>query len=222
MRKSIALLLALMAASNIAQAMAQSADGSQGGSQQSDGSPGVSSPGSPGMEEEGEPAFKRELQKAKVHGLKSKEYAGALQDIGMFYNRQGRFTEANKALTEALAILDGNPALLRDTPRPNVPKRPDPPGVVSYEAEQTPLAYQVMSNLLPQLVTARTGAKQYASAEKVLQRWLKIAEAPQNPVWDKMFAYTQYAELLRKMGRLKDAQTYEQKAQAINSTIKGL
>ena len=174
------------------------------------------------MDEEGEAAFKRELQKSKRHGLKSKEYAGALQEIGMFYNRQNRFAEANKALTEALAILDGNPALLRDEPRSKVPNRPDPPGVVSHEAEQKPQAYQVMSNLLPQLVTARTGAKQYASAEKILQRWLKMAEAPQNPVWDKMFAYTQYAELLRKMGRLNDAQTYEHKAQAINSTIKGL
>lgn len=186
------------------------------------GSPGVSSPGSAGMPDE--PAiYEREVRKAAKKGKRSLEYIGSLLALGMHYNRSRNFTKASATLNQALAIIDAGalkPTALKDrTPDKIIEHQGE--GTVSAEIVHKPLPYEeTLQELLPQLVTAEIGANQLAPAEIHLKRQIKLSSS--NPVADKlslMSAYSQYAELMRKLHRNKEAAEYQRKADKINSSF---
>lgn len=186
---------------------------------------GGSSPGSPGMDEEGEPAFQRIVQQAKKHGLQSAQYAGALTELGLYYNRCARYRDAVRVLKQALQIVDSG--ALKPTP-PFKEKPPlvqhHPGGVVSATNVNPPTPYEdLISNLLPALFSAETETANYKDAELHIKRLIQL-RAP-NDVAHKlnlMQAYSSYATLLRKLGRTAEAKRYEQMADEINKSFRPL
>ena len=194
-----------------------------------DGAPGAvggSSPGSSGMEES-ESGHKRAVEKAKKKGLTSREYIGSLLALGMFYNREERFVDASKTLRQSLSIIDAGamkPTPDKDRKPEKVIEKQHPGGVVSAEVVRTPMPYEeTLQELLPQLVTAEIGAKELKQAEMHIKRLLAL-KGP-NVVADKLAqisAYSQYAELMRKLGRVKEAAEYQRKADEINASFKPL
>jgi tetratricopeptide (TPR) repeat protein len=192
---------------------------------QSGGAPGCSSPGSAGMDEQGEPAFLQVVQKGRAQGTKSVPYMQSLIELGMFYNRQGRYADAARVLTEALNIVDGG-AL-----KPSIIRPPVPPlvqhhnnGTVSATNMNPATPYEdTMASLLPAIVEAQTETKQYALAEKHVKRLIAL-RAPNDVVYklNLMSAYGAYAKLLRKQGRTVEAAQYERKMNEINASFKPL
>jgi tetratricopeptide (TPR) repeat protein len=184
-----------------------------------------SAPGSAGMDEEGESAFQRVVNDAKKHGSQSTQYAGALVQLGMYYNRCARYADAVRVLSEALAIVD------RGALRPTPPFKERPPlvqqhpgGVVSATNVNPPTPYEdFMANLLPALFTAEIESGKYVPAEAHIKRLIQM-RAP-NDVMQKlnlMQAYSSYADLLRRTGRATQAAEYEKKAADINKSFKPL
>lgn len=200
-----------------------------GGRQQPGGEPGVSggsSPGSTGMEDS-EASNKRAVEQAKKKGYNSREHIGSLLGLGMFYNRQDRFAEASKVLRQALSIIDAGamkPTPEKDRKPEKIIETQHPGGVVSAQVVRTPMPYEEMlQDLLPQLATAEIGAKEFKGAEVHIKRLLAL-KGP-NGVADKlaqMSAYSLYAELMRKMGRMKESAEYQRKADEINASFKPL
>jgi tetratricopeptide (TPR) repeat protein len=184
-----------------------------------------SAPGSLGMDEQGESAFQRLVNNAKKQGLQSTEYAGALMQLGMYYNRCARYADAVRVLSQALAIVD------RGALRPTPPFKEKPPlvqehpgGVVSATNVNPPTPYEdFMANLLPALFSAEIQSSKYVPAEAHIKRLIQM-RAP-NDVMQKlnlMQAYSSYADLLRKTGRATQAAQYEKKADDINKSFKPL
>ncbi|HEY9713463.1 MAG TPA: hypothetical protein V6C72_08325 [Chroococcales cyanobacterium] len=185
-----------------------------------------SSPGSAGMEER-ESAFLSELKRAERSGRRSQAYIGSLLRLGMYYNRQNQFSKATGSLSQALSLIDSgalHPTPAKDIRPERVIEKAGPGGTVSATVVRTPMPYEeVLQDLLPQLVTAEIGCNLLASAEKHIKRLIALQGT--NPVTAKlnlMTAYTQYAELLHKQHRDKEARVYEKKAQEINSSFKPL
>lgn len=231
--KKLILLFLLACASALWMSVNAQQGGGMPGSDGADGMPGAggvdgmpgSSEGSPGMDEQGEPAFLKNLQEARKQGPKSIQYIGSLLDLGMFYNRRERYADAERVLLQALAIVDSG--ALRPSPK-TAPRPPivqhHPGGVVSATNCDPPKPYEeLMQNLFPALVTAEIENSKYAAAEAHIKRM--IALVPSNEVTGSlnlMSAYSSYATLLRKQGRVREAQIYEQKADAINKSFKPL
>jgi tetratricopeptide (TPR) repeat protein len=186
---------------------------------------GTSVSGSRGMDDEGEPAFQRVVKQASKYGLRSVEYAGALTELGLYYNRCGRYADAARVLGQALQIVD------RGAVHPTPPFKEKPPlvehhpgGVVSATNVNPPTPYEdLLSNLLPALFSAEVESGKYPQAEAHIKRL--IAMRSPNDVMQKlnlMQAYSVYAKLLRKTGRTAQANEYEKKADAINKSFKPL
>ncbi|MDX2107968.1 MAG: hypothetical protein SFY67_16320 [Candidatus Melainabacteria bacterium] len=190
-----------------------------------EGEAGCSSPGSEGMPDTDANYLKLVSQAAKS-GLRSQLYIGSLIDLGMHYNRVGKYAQACNTLTKALTIVDSG--ALKPTP---IAKRvPDKiiehqgNGTVSAEVVHQPLPYEeTLEALFPPLVESEIATNKFAIAEIHIKRQIKLATA--NSVSGKinlMSAYGQYANLLKKMKRPREAAIYQKKADDINATFKGL
>lgn len=190
-----------------------------------EGEPGCSEPGAEGMPDTDAMYLKLTSQAAKS-GLRSQRYIGSLIELGMHYNRVGKYTQACNALTKALAIIDSG--ALKPTP---IAKRvPDKiiehhgDGTVSAEVVHQPLPYEeTLEALFPPLVESEIATNRFAFAEIHIKRQIGLATA--NGVSGKinlMSAYGQYAILLKKMKRHREAAIYQKKADDINATFKGL
>lgn len=220
---------------SLAQPLDQSPGGIPGASGQDapDGEPGVSSPGSMGMEEQGEPAFKAPVAVArKKFGERSKEYMCSLLDLGMYYNRHQRYADALKVLSASLTLADSG-VLSKMAPKAVPNKKPAPPPqpvtsadgtVVSIDAGPGPPAdVQFLQGILPALIEAETHQRLYGTAETHIKRLIAVCRA--GGVADKvalMGAYSQYAELLRKVNRKAEAAKMQKQADDINSSFVGL
>lgn len=154
----------------------------------------------------------------------------ALLDLGMFYNRQQRYAEAAKVLTESLAMADAG--LLAKLAPKTVPSKPPPPPktfvspdgtVVGVEnSDPQPRDVQFLEGVLPALVEAEMASKKYVPAEAHVKRLIAVAQKGKGSVADKvalMGAYFQYAELLKRTGRAKEAALYKKKADDINASF---
>lgn len=189
------------------------------------GEPGVaagSSQGSSGMPDTGAEYLKL-VKQAEHKGKTSREYIGSLIGLGMHYNRQEQFPQAIKALRQALSIIDAG-AIKPAPTNERVPEKiieHHQGETVSAEVVRTPYPYEeTMQELLPQLITAEMGANDLAAAERHIKRLIGI-KGP-NDVADKMSlinAYTQYAELMRKLKRPGEAEAYQKKADEINASF---
>lgn len=219
---SVTLIAAAFASSVhlLAPAFAQPDSGQrQCGSEQ--GQPG-STEGSPGMEEEGEPPYLKRVQQAKKKGVRNVEYVRSLLGLGMLYNRQERFADAQRVLTEALALVDAG--VIKPSPHTE-PRQPiietHVNGTVSATNTDPPKPYEeLMQDLLPGLVQAEIANRKFKLAETHIKR--QIALVPSNQVTGSvnlMSAYSSYANLLRKLGRTAEAKTYDAKADAINRSF---
>lgn len=196
-----------------------------GTSESIEGEAGCSSPGSEGMPDTDAMYLKLVGQAAKF-GLKSQRYIGSLIDLGMHYNRVGKYAQACSALTKALTIVDSG-AL---KPTPTAKRVPDKiiehhgDGTVSAEVVHQPLPYEeTLEALFPPLVESEIATNRFAIAEIHIKR--QIGLATENGVSGKinlMSAYGQYAVLLKKMKRYREAANYQKKADDINATFKGL
>jgi hypothetical protein len=166
-----------------------------------------------------------EVIKAKKHGLKSPEYIGSLIWLGMHYNRCGQYLNAEHALTRALSIVDAGalkPSTGSREEHQIVEKHDD--GTVSATVVRPPAPYEeALEQLLPALVTAEIETRHFDPCETHVKRLIalaqngKIAKVPYL-----MSAYWQYASLLRAQHRDREAQIFQEKGDAINSSIKGL
>lgn len=183
-------------------------------------------PGSAGMDDS-EGHYLAAVKQAGIRGKTSREYIESLIGLGMHYNRQEDFGKAARTLRQALAIIDAGalkptPAQARK-PERIVEKRHDG-GVVSAEVVRSPMPYEeTLEELLPQLLTAESGENNLAQASAHMKRLIALPGT--NPVAKKaslMSAYMQYAELLRKRGLTKEAESYERKADEINRSFKPL
>lgn len=190
-----------------------------------EGEAGCSSPGSEGMPDTDAEYLKLVNQAAKS-GLRSQRYIGSLIELGLHYNRIGKYTQACSALTKALAIVDSG--ALKPTPIAN--RVPDKiiehhgNDTVSAEVIHQPLPYEeTLEALFPPLVESEIATNKFVNAEIHIKRQIKLATA--NEVSGKinlMSAYGQYANLLKKMKRTREAAIYQKKADDINATFKGL
>jgi len=190
-----------------------------------EGEAGCSSPGSEGMPDT-DSQYLKLVTKAAKSGLRSQLYIGSLIDLGMHYNRVGKYAQACTALTKALTIVDSG-AL---KPTPQAKRVPDKiiehkgDGTVSAEVIHQPLPYEeTLEALFPPLVESEIATNKFAIAEIHIKRQMKLATA--NGVTGKinlMSAYGQYANLLNKMKRPREAAIYQKKADDINATFKGL
>lgn len=197
--------------------------------QEPGGQPGVVSPGSPGMEELGEPAFLAPANTARQkYGEKSVQYMRSLLDLGMYYNRHDRSSDAVRVLTKSLALADSG-LLARLAPKAVPGKIASKPKVtisadgatVSVENNDPQAAdTQFLEGLLPALAEAEMNIKMYPAAEVHLRRLIGVAQSGR--VEDKvtlMSAYWQYAELMRRTNRKAQAQEYQKKGDAINNSF---
>lgn len=197
-----------------------------------EGEPGVSggvssgsSAGSAGMPDVPE-FYEKEVARAARKGKRSQAYIGSLIALGMHYNRAGRYEKASSTLNQALAIIDSG-ALKPMPAKARIPDRiveTRTGDTVSAQNIHQPLPYEeTLQELWPQLATAEVGANQLAAAEIHIKRWIKFnTSSSVNPVADKlgmMSAYSQYAELLRRTHRSKEAKEYQRKADEINSSF---
>jgi hypothetical protein len=192
------------------------------------GQPGASA-GSAGMEDE-EKIFRDGVNKAEKHGGHSREYIDSLVQLGMHYNRQRRFADATKTLSKALTIIDAGTI----KPTPEKDKRPEKvvetrsgngaSGTVGIHVIKTPMPYEeTMAELLPQLIDAEIGTNKLKAAEVHVKRLIAVP-AP-NSLRHKMnlmFACNRYSEILRKENRIKEADDYQARANAINNSFTGL
>lgn len=178
--------------------------------------------GSPGMPDTPE-VYMANVRKAAEKGKENLAYIESLLALGMHYNRTEGFSKATKTLNEALKIIDSG--VLKPTPKKD--RVPDTivehrgNGTVSAEVVHKPLPYEeTLQQLLPQLATAEIGANQLTAAEIHLKRLIELSSS--NPATDKsalMSAYSNYAALLRKVHRDKEAQVYKQRADKLNSSF---
>jgi len=191
-----------------------------------DANAGASSPGSAGMPDT-DSVYQAAVAKSAKQGKRSVPYIQSLIALGMHYNRANRFSDAGKALKQALQIIDAG-AL---KPTPNAERKPEriiekheSGDVVSAQVVRTPYPYEeTLQELLPQLVTAELGTNELDLAERNLQRLLKLKGA--NQIADKlslMSVYSSYAEIMRRRHRPKDAAMYQEKVDEINSSFKPL
>lgn len=217
----------LLAALNVVPGNASFAQGTTEGAPgvSSGGSTAGSSSGSAGMPDE--PAvYERSVRNAAKKGKTSRQYIESLVALGMMYNRLQNYAKAASNLNQALTIVDSGalkPTAAKDR-KPDTTVEKQGQGTVSIEITHTPMPYEeTLQGLLPQLATAEIGANQLAAAEIHLKRLMKMSTL--NPVADKvslMYAYSQYAEVLRKLHRNKEAAEYQSKADKINSSFIGL
>ncbi|QQR56699.1 MAG: hypothetical protein IPG59_17080 [Candidatus Melainabacteria bacterium] len=224
----LAIAFALLSQPAFAQGRGEVPPGTQevpGSSGAMEGEPGCSSPGSEGMPDT-DAVYLKLVSKAAKSGLKSQLYIGSLIDLGMHYNRAGKSAQACATLTKALAIVDAG--ALQPTP---LSKRvPDKiiehhgDGTVSAEVVHKPMPYEeTLEALFPPLVDSEIATNKFGSAEMHIKRQIKLATT--NGVSGQinlMSAYSQYANLCKKMKRTREAAIYQKKADDINATFKGL
>ncbi len=218
--------LTIYAASPVYSQRAPAPEGPPGVSSESPGGePGCSSPGSEGMPDT-DAVYLGLVKKAEKSGLKSQLYIGSLIDLGMHYNRLGKFAQAQSVLFKALGIIDAG-AL---KPTPVSQRKPDKiiehhgDGVVSAEVIHQSLPYEeTLEALFPPLVDSEIATGKYSLAEIHIKRQINLATA--NGVSGQinlMTAYQQYANLLKKTSRLREAAIYQKKADDINASFIGL
>lgn len=192
-------------------------------SQESSGS--GSSPGAAGMPDS-ESFYLRQLKQAQKKGLQSRDYIGSLIDLGMHYNRQGRYVDAQKSLARALAIIDGG--ALTPTKGSVEEKAPTVThhenGTVSATVNKPEAPYEeTLEQLLPALVEADIESNHLTAGEVHVKKLIALAQNNRiHKVPNLMFAYNQYSKLLQKQHRNVEAAKYKQEADKINSTIRGL
>lgn len=192
--------------------------GSAGG-----GMPG-SSDGFPGLPDT-DARFQKELRDAAKKGKRSEAYIGSLLELGMHYNRQNRFASAERVLTEALAIVDGG--AIKNVKKPlnvsAIKETVHPDGTVSAQNLNPPSAYeQLMENLLPALIAAEIQTGHLSAAEIYAKRTIAFLSGNPGGKPGLMSAYWQYAEILRKQKRYKEAAAYKKKGDTINASFIGL
>jgi tetratricopeptide (TPR) repeat protein len=205
-------------------AQAQTA-GESGGGYGSAGSTGASS-GSQGMSDDSDGPFLKDVQKAKKFGVTSREYIGSLCELGMHYSRKGQYAVAQKKMTEALAIVDKG--ALKPTKgsveekSPTVVEHSD--GTVSATINKPPAPYEeTLEQLLPALIEADINSNHLIEGETHVKRLIDMAQKNRiHKVPGLMFAYNQYAEILAKMHRTKEAKHYKDEADKINKSFRPL
>jgi hypothetical protein len=182
---------------------------------------GGSSPGSPGMEDS-ERNYQNLARNSQKKGARSVQYAGSLLDLGMHYNRANEFKKAESALLQSLAIIDSG-ALKPTSGYQERPPRVEQHGngVVSATNMNTPTPYEdMMENLLPALISSESGCGHLTRAEEHCKRLIAICNSNAGRrLPGLMSAYWQYADVLRKMHRTKEAEQFQRKGDQINKSI---
>ncbi|MBI2811445.1 MAG: hypothetical protein HYX67_11545 [Candidatus Melainabacteria bacterium] len=171
--------------------------------------------------------YQAEVAKSAKKGKRSMSYIGSLIALGMHYNRVNRFSDAAKALQQALQIIDAGalkPAQNGERKPEKIVESHESNDVVSAQVVRTSYPYEeTLQELLPQLVAAELGTNELDLAERNLQRLLKLKGA--NQVADKLSlisAYSSYAEIMRRRHRPKEAAMYQKKVDEINGSFKPL
>ncbi len=205
-------------------ACAQAPDGSSGAASGSTGM-GQSSSGSAGMPDT-DAVYKKQVAECAAKGKRSLAYIGSLVNLGMHYNRKNEYENAELALSKALKIIDGGallplPGSTAEGP-PTITEHAD--GTVSATINKPKTPYEdTLGDLLPALIKAETECRHWQPAETHVKRLIKMADTNRIiRVPNLMFAYSQYAELLAKQHRNKEAEIYRKKAEAINKSIRPL
>jgi tetratricopeptide (TPR) repeat protein len=220
-------LLAILGASPAHAQFDGGAPGAAGGSDAQQGgmagSAGASSPGFEGQPDT-EPFYQAAVARAKKKGPHSLSYAASLLDLGMHYNRAGRFIDASRVLNQSLILIDGG--ILKPSSKATLAKEDtittsQSDGVASATMHRVPKPYEeFMETLLPALIGAEVGAHQFKQAEAHIKRL--IAMPATNPVSGKLNlaqAYSQYAIVLRATNRAALAKQYEKKAEDIHNSF---
>ncbi|HEY9774259.1 MAG TPA: hypothetical protein V6C81_10710 [Planktothrix sp.] len=189
------------------------------------GSSAGSSPGSPGLDDSDDKPFLDAVRKASPGGKRGPDYIDSLIQLGMHYNRQNKFAAAAKALSQALAVIDSGG--IKPSPADRAPDSitvEQSGDTASARVNRTPTPYEdTMADLLPALIDAETNCGQLNLAEKNVKRLIDLPAHDQlRAKLNLMSAYRQYSVILLKQHRSNEAVEFQQKADDINHSFKGL